>query len=187
VFRNNRASVLLAILSFILTAGCAGGGGGAFQPSPPRPVNQNREGTSQALHPDPGPQAVLATTNDPSLSKLTAIVGQGTGTVIVAPTAKDGGTFSAEITINVNGAPPNTTFFVQRAPDLVANGICTGTYIKNVGVTLTTDSSGAGATHFFFERGAPFVSGVQFDVVFQVYTADLSTILQSECMTVTVK
>lgn len=130
---------------------------------------------------------MLAASNDPSQSELAAIAGHGAGQVIVAPTAQDQGTFSAEITINVRDAPPNTTFFVQRAPDLTANGICTGTYIKNVGVTLTTDSGGAGATHFFFERGAPFVSGVKFDVVFQVYTADLRTILQSECMTVTVK
>ena len=120
-------------------------------------------------------------------SNLTAKVGQGTGRINVSPTAKNDGTFSAEITINIHDAAPNTTFFVQRAPDLVVNGICTGTYLPNVGVTLTTSSGGAGATHFFAERGAPFISGVQFDVVFQVYTADHSTILQSECMTVTVK
>ena len=120
-------------------------------------------------------------------SELTAITGAGMGRVNVSPTAEDPGTFAAEITINVHDAAPNTTFFVRRAPDLIPNGICTGTFIPNVGVTLMTSTGGAGATHFHFERGAPFVSGVQFDVVFQVFTGDGTTVLQSECMTVTVK
>jgi len=160
-----------AIAGFVTLVGCSAVGTDSLTPSPGNRVMQSGE----------------IAANDPSQSILTAISGQGTGRVIVAPTAKDDGTFSAEITINVHDAAPNTTFLVQRAPDLVPDGVCTGTYKKNVGVTLTTDSTGAGDTHFFFERGSPFFSGVRFDVVFQVYTPDLSTILQSECMTVTVK
>ena len=120
-------------------------------------------------------------------SDLTAISGVGLGRVNISPTSQDQGTFAAEITLNVHDAAPNTTFFVRRAPDLVPDGNCTGPYLTNVGVSLTTSDDGAGATHFEFHRGAPFVSGVKFDVVFQVFTADGSTILQSECMTVTVK
>jgi hypothetical protein len=120
-------------------------------------------------------------------SDLTAISGVGLGHVNISPTSQDQGTFAAEITLNVHDAAPNTTFFVRRAPDLVPDGNCTGPYLTNVGVSLTTSEDGAGATHFEFHRGAPFVSGVKFDVVFQVFTADGSTILQSECMTVTVK
>ena len=120
-------------------------------------------------------------------SGLTAITGAGLGRVNISPTSADQGTFAVEITLNVHDAAPNTTFFVRRAPDLVPDGNCTGTYLTNAGISLTTSEGGAGATHFEFHRGAPFVSGVKFDVVFQVFTADGSTILQSECMTVTVK
>ena len=120
-------------------------------------------------------------------SELTAIAGEGSGRVIVSPTAEDHGTFAAEITINIQGAAPNTTFLVRRAPDLNPNGICTGSFIPFAGKTLTTSEGGAGAAHFFFERGAPFVSGTRFNVVFQVYSDDGTTVLQSDCMTITVK
>jgi hypothetical protein len=119
-------------------------------------------------------------------SELTAIAGLGTGQVIVSPTSQDQGTFAVEIAINIHNAQPNTTFSVRRAPDLVPNGICTGTTYIPFGETFTTSAGGAGATQFHFERGAPFVSGVQFDVVFQVIGSD-GSVLQSECMTVTVK
>ena len=119
-------------------------------------------------------------------SELTAITGLGTGRVIVSPTAQNQGTFAAEITINIHNAQPNTTFSVRRTPDLVPDGICTGTNYIPFGETFITSAGGAGATHFHFERGAPFVSGVQFDVVFQVIGSD-GSVLQSECMTVTVK
>jgi hypothetical protein len=118
-------------------------------------------------------------------SELTASTGQGAGRAIVSPTAQDQGTFAAEITVNIHDAQPNTTFSVQRAPDFVPDGSCTGSY-RPFGETLTTSSGGAGATHFHFERGAPLVSGVQFDVVFQAIGSD-GTVLQGECMTVTIK
>ena len=120
-------------------------------------------------------------------SELTAINGRGLGRINISPTSADQGTFATEITINVHATAPNTTFFVRRAPDLVPDGNCTGNYLINTGVTLTTSAGGAGATHFHAQRGAPFVSGVKFDVVFQVFTGDETTVLESECMTVTVK
>jgi hypothetical protein len=118
-------------------------------------------------------------------SELIATTGQGAGRAIVSPTAQDQGTFAAEITVNIHDAAPNTTFSVQRAPDLVPDGICTGHYIP-FGETLTTSAGGAGATNFHFERGAPFVSGIQFDVAFRAIGSD-GTVLQGDCMTVTVK
>ncbi len=118
---------------------------------------------------------------------LTPVAGTGLGWVSISPTAENQGTFATEITINIRDAAPDTTFYVRRAPDLNPDGICTGSYKPFVGESLTTSAGGAGATNFYFERGAPFVSGVKFDVVFQVYTADGTTILQSDCMTVTVK
>src|SRR5258708_1189001 len=123
-------------------------------------------------------------------SELIATTGQGAGRAIVSPTAQDQGTFAAEITVNIHGAAPNTTFTLVRKPDLVPDGICTGlapnfAYIP-FGETLTTSADGSGATHFHFERGAPFVSGVQFDVAFRAIGSD-GTILQGDCMTVTIK
>src|SRR5688572_754581 len=41
--------------------------------------------------------------------KLIAVVGIGSGIVNVTPTAAADGSFSAQITVNVHGAPPNTT------------------------------------------------------------------------------
>ena len=50
---------------------------------------------------------------DPGLqSTLTAVTGQGTGHVLVAPTAEDQGTFAVQVTVNIQGATPYTTFAV---------------------------------------------------------------------------
>ena len=117
--------------------------------------------------------------------ELIATTGQGVGRAIVAPTAQDQGTLALEITVNIHGAAPNTTFSVWRTPDLVPDGICTGPLLP-FGESFTTSAGGAGATHFLFERGAPFVSGTMFDTAFRVIGSD-GTILQGDCMTVTVK
>ena|SRR5258708_4215147 len=118
-------------------------------------------------------------------SELVATTGQGTGRAIVAATAQDQGTFAAEITVNIRDAAPNTTFSVWRTPDLVPDGICTGPLLP-FGVSFTTSAGGSGEAHFFFERGAPFVSGAKFDTAFRVIGSD-GTVLQGDCMTVTVK
>ena len=63
---------------------------------------------------------------DPGLqSTLTAVTGQGTGHVLVAPTAEDQGTFAVQVTVNIQGATPYTTFAVARAVDLNPDGVCT--------------------------------------------------------------
>src|SRR6478752_896792 len=61
-----------------------------------------------------------------SESDLTAITGQGAGHVSVSPTARDRGEiFHAQVTMNVHGARPNTTFTVTRFVDQPPDGICT--------------------------------------------------------------
>ena len=124
---------------------------------------------------------------DPGLhSTLTAVTGQGTGHVLVAPTSEDQGTFAAQITVNIHGATPNTTFVVARAVDLNPDGVCTMASGWLPLGDLTTSAGGAGAAHFEVHRGAPFLSGVRFDAVFRVVGTD-GTELRSECLTVTVK
>jgi hypothetical protein len=126
-------------------------------------------------------------------SNLTAIVGQGTGVVEVAPTAHDvagPGTFDVQGTINVHDVAPNTSFTVLRRVDLNPDGVCTGTkWLSLPGSpppALAASEGGAGALHFEIARGAPFLDGVSFDVQWQLVGSD-GSILQSECLTVTVK
>lgn len=128
-----------------------------------------------------------------AVSNLTAITGQGSGLVKVAPTAHDvvgSNTFDVQGTINVHGAVPNATFTVLRRVDLNPDGICTGAIWLGLPVPnspiLTTSAGGAGALHFEISRGAPFVDGVRFDVQWRLAGSD-GTILESDCLTVTVK
>jgi hypothetical protein len=142
--------------------------------------------------------------------ELTALVGAGKGTVNVTPTAAVDGSFSAQINVNVHGAPPNTTFYVQRAPEVGrangADGICqraTGappwgppapnfvTFpLPAAGplITLQTSAGGAGAIHIAFS--APTIpDGTQFDVMFRLVDSltNPTNELRTSCFTVTVK
>jgi hypothetical protein len=117
---------------------------------------------------------------------LTAVSGTGSGQVLIAPTAEDQGTFAVEVTVNVHDASPNMTYTVSRAVDVNPDGVCTLASGWLINGPLDTSSAGAGAAHFEVHRGAPFVSGVQFDAEFRVLGADGSE-LRSECVTVTVK
>ena len=128
--------------------------------------------------------------------KLVASIGTGTGAVNVTPTAEDHGTFHVQGEVHIRGAAPNTTYLVQRAPDLnVADGACTGPWISfpipNAGplVTLTTSPGGAGAAHFELAVGGAFTSGTPFNVRFRVIDALVNTtsLLVSDCVTVVVK
>ena len=128
---------------------------------------------------------------DPGLrSQLTPISGGGGGLVTVAPTSKDEGalTFDVQGTVNIHGVSPNTAFNVLRRTDVNPDGICTGATLLTLpgDPVLTTSAGGAGALHFEIQRGAPFVDGVMFDVIWRVVGAD-GTILESDCFTVTVK
>jgi len=118
--------------------------------------------------------------------QITALSGSGIGLVTVAPTAQDHGTFHVQGTIDVRDTSPSMTFTITRSVDLNPDGVCT----RNIGPlptgSLTTSPGGAGEFHFEVQRGAPFTSGTQFDVVFDLSAPD-GTLLESECLTVTVK
>jgi hypothetical protein len=128
---------------------------------------------------------------DPGLrSRLTPISGGGGGLVTVAPTSKDEGALSFDVqgTVNIHGVSPNTAFTVLRRVDVNPDGICTGATLLTLpgNSVLTSSAGGAGALHFEIQRGAPFVDGVMFDVIWRVVGTD-GTTLESDCLTVTVK
>jgi hypothetical protein len=117
---------------------------------------------------------------------LSAVTGQGTGHVLVAPTAEDHGTFAVQVEVNIHDAAPGVTFALARAVDLNPDGVCTMASGWLPLGDLTTSAGGAGAAHFEVHRGAPFLSGVRFDAVFRAVGSD-GTELRSACLTVTVK
>jgi hypothetical protein len=126
-------------------------------------------------------------------SVLTAIAGQGAGIVEVAPVADDvagPGTFHVQGTVNIRGTAPNTTFTVLRRVDFNPDGACTGAMWMTLPspnpTAFTTSSGGAGALHFEISRGAPLLDGVSFDVQWRLEGSD-GSVLQSDCLTVTVK
>ena len=127
---------------------------------------------------------------------LVPVLGTGSGAVNVTPTAEDQGTFHVQGQVHIRHAAPNTTYLVQRAPDLnVADPSCTGPWISfpipNAGplVTLTTSPGGAGAAHFELGVGGPFTSGTPFNVRFRVIDdlVNPTSVLMSDCVTVVVK
>ena len=134
--------------------------------------------------------AGIAKADPGTQSRLTAISGTGSGFVEVSPTSKDDGplTFDVQGTVNIRGAAPNTEFTVLRRVDLNPDGNCTGTiWLMLPGSpVLMTSAGGAGALHFEIQRGAPFVDGLSFNVIWRAVGTD-GTILESDCLTVTVK
>jgi hypothetical protein len=136
--------------------------------------------------------------------QLSVFGGLGTGTGIVNVTLTAGVTgFSAEVNVNIHGAAPNTTFYVQRAPEFGTNfpqdGICqraaAGSFVTlprpllGDFTTLTTNGAGAGAAHLSIKL--PFIpDGTRFDVEFRIVDslgATPATDLRTGCFTVTVK
>lgn len=147
--------------------------------------------------------------------QLTAVRGSGSGIVNVTPTAAVDGSFSAQITVNLHDAPPDTTFYVQRAPEigrpLGSDGLCqraaadypwngTGgfpaaapfvTFPRPAAgplVTLQTSAGGAGAGHIDFAVPT-ILDGTRFDVMFRLVDDLVSPAndLRSGCFTVEVK
>jgi hypothetical protein len=160
----------------------------------------------QGLVSNPTTQSALRTHGE----QLTAVIGAGSGIVNVSSTAAVDGSFSAQINVNVHEAPPNTTFYVQRAPEIGrangADGICQraaglppwGAPAPNFVtfplpaagplVTLQTSEGGSGAVHIHFL--APTISdGTKFDVMFRLVDSLTSPTneLRTGCFTVTVK
>jgi len=126
-------------------------------------------------------------------TKLTAVGGgSGGGTIGISPTAHDvvgADTFDGQGTLNVHGLAPDTDYKLLRWVDLDPDGICTGTTALSLpdDPTLTTSNGGAGALHFQISRGAPFGDGVRYDVIARVVDLAGHTVLQSDCLTATVK
>jgi hypothetical protein len=116
-------------------------------------------------------------------SELTAVTGQGAGLIIVSPTRAGQGDFVAQVKVNIHDAAPSTTFTITRAiDDTPADGVCTSTDFVTV-ATLQTSAGGAGAVEFV-RSGGP--EGLKFDLFIRVLGAD-GTVLQSGCMTITIK
>jgi hypothetical protein len=158
----------------------------------------------------PAASRTLATTSATHGQPLIAVAGSGTGIVNVTPTAAVDGSFSAQITVTVHGAPPNATFYVQRAPEVGrpngADGVCqraTGqapwgppapnfvTFpLPAAGplVVLQTSEGGAGAVHIDFAAPA-IADGTAFDVMFRLVDnlAAPTNELRTGCFTVTVR
>ena len=125
------------------------------------------------------------------------------GQVNVTPNARavanaaEGFGFAVEGQFNVHGAPPNTTYLVQRRVDFTVDGGCTGAaYVsfpipQSAGplVRLTTSPGGAGAAHFDLQLPG-FADGAQFDVTFRVLEESPNaggTELRTDCVTVTIR
>jgi hypothetical protein len=140
---------------------------------------------------------------------LTAVSGRGTGIVNVTTTSEADG-FSAEITVNVVGAPPSTDFYVQRAPEIgrenSSDGVCqraTGAApwgpptpnfvtfpvpLAGPLVILRTSPGGSGAVHIKFDLPT-IADGTAFDVMFRLVDDLTSPVndLRTACFTVLVK
>jgi hypothetical protein len=94
---------------------------------------------------------------------------------------------------------PTAELLLTRAVDFVPDGVCTGTTfnplpLPNPGplVLLTTSPAAAGAKHASFAFTPPppppaFADGQQFDVHWEIRTANGFTLLRSPCITVTVR
>jgi len=117
-------------------------------------------------------------------SPITAVTGSGTGTMAVAMSSKNHGTFVGEITASIQNAAPNTVFTIQRALDTTPTGTCDSLGAYEVQGTLTVNDAGSGAVHL--EKETPAPSGFTFDVLFQYVGSD-GSLLQSNCLTLTVK
>jgi hypothetical protein len=183
--RSSAPFVALAGTAVALLAGCG----------------DNPSGPDTFTPPDGTHQSVLA-----------AVTGPGIGGLSVSPVAIASKTFDAVIKIRVEGARANTTYYVQRAPEIGrasgADGICqralgqspwsasdpaaaafvTFPLAGAPGVNFTTLSNGNGSIDFEF--AAPTIAaGTAFDVMFRlVDNVDAPAAeLRSGCFTVTAK
>ena len=137
---------------------------------------------------------------------LTAVVGTGSGTFNLTNTASDRGGFTgdAQLTISVQGMPPNTVLYVQRAGDVglpggqQADGVCQRATAGLFGpvpvpgggaVTVETSPGGAGAAHVHLFGPTP--DGTTADTVYRLVDAlppAVPTVdLRTPCFAFTVK
>jgi hypothetical protein len=140
-------------------------------------------------------------------SLIAAVLGDGVGGLSVTPKSIPQATFVADIKVLVRGARPNTSYIVQRAPEigrpLSSDGICQRALglspwtpaagpvaaafltFPSPGSPLMTSANGDGALDFEFSA-ASIPAGTVFDVMFRLVddTASPTTELRSGCFTV---
>jgi hypothetical protein len=143
---------------------------------------------------------------------MVAVVGVGEGGMSITPKAIPEAYFAADIKVRVRNAKPNTTYTVQRAPEvgrtLGSNGVCeralsiapwsstdtpAAAFITFVpfgataNATFTTSASGDGILDFEF-RAPVIPKDAKFDVMFRLVDdmAAPASVLLSQCVTVTV-
>jgi hypothetical protein len=127
--------------------------------------------------------------------QLLSINGPGRGRIrATRMDDRETGNFVAHIEIEVRRAPPNTTYLIQRAPEVNppnADGSCTRglgmgpwspSFVTFQGQTLTTDRRGRGELEFRF---APGVAVPAFDVMFRLMPPGdaAESVFLSECTT----
>jgi len=160
------------------------------------------------------PTSPSATVDIPSgthQSQLMAVAGTGTGGVSVTPMSVPSQTFAAVIKVRVQRARANTTYIVQRAPEIGRALGSDGTCQRALGQTpwsaadapapafvtfpngtapysVLTDSSGNGSLEFEF-LAATIPAGTLFDVMFRLVDNETAATLdlRSACFTVTVR
>ena len=185
-----RLSILAAVHTLIFAAVTLGCGGNS--PTAPDPI------------------VVPAGTHQ---SAISAVTGTGAGGVSVTPKAIASATFAADIVVSIQQAKPNTTYFIQRAPEigrtLGSDGVCQRALgmppwsaadpaapaflsfqIPNPGPSATLTTSARGSATMTFEFLAPTIpAGTVFDVMFRLVDNETSpTIeLRSGCFSVTVR
>jgi hypothetical protein len=142
---------------------------------------------------------------------LTASIGRGLGGVSVSPVSNATQTFEATIRVQVARAARDTTYIVQRAPEVgranAADGVCQRALGQSPWspsdppapafvtfapagppITVTTDASGNGSVEFRFAV-AVIPAGTAFDVMFRLAddVAAPTAELRSTCFTVTAR
>jgi hypothetical protein len=158
----------------------------------------------------PDPVVIPAGTHQ---SAITPVTGTGAGGVSVSPKSIAAATFDADIAVAIVNARPNTTYFVQRAPEIGrtngSDGICQRalgispwsaadpaapafiTFTQpNAGPAITMTTSATGSATIRFEFLAPTIpTGTVFDVMFRLVDNEAAPTLElrSACFTVTVK
>ncbi|MGI9044775.1 MAG: hypothetical protein ACR2GK_11720 [Gemmatimonadaceae bacterium] len=146
------------------------------------------------------------------MASAVAVAGTGEGGVSVTPKAIAGGYFVAEIKVRIRNAMPNTTYIVQRSPEIGRassdNGVCERALglspwssadspapafisfvppAETTPVTVATNSNGDGLANFEFQA-ATIPTGTKFDVMFRLLNDAVAptAIILSNCFTVAV-
>ena len=137
---------------------------------------------------------VTSPTNSSDTSRTFLTRSAGAPEAVTAVSATTAAATNARLSTGPAGPPTprrgGHEITVLRRVDLNPDGICTGASWLNLPPpneqTLTTSDGGAAALHFEISRGAPLLDGVSFDVQWRLVGTD-GSILQSDCLTVTVK